>query len=396
MSREQILINNNNYENSIFVKNTTHPSFEIKNFSEDEFIDLINFIKSTLNPLSEIHINEEVTFYQKTFYDSIDLSKCVFNKSIIFRECVFKKNVSIKESDFKAQTVFKKSKFEGKVRFHHSKFRTSVNFENSIFMDLVDFYQSTFYQNQQFFLTDFLGVTIFSHAKFKKQVQFLYNKTHRDTIISFENAVFKESLDLSRANFWCKMSFWNTWIKYNPEQLWLYETDEIQEIQIGKPLNAYKRLRETYRIIKDVYTKEGNHIAALNFYKNEMLIFNKEIDLKENNKFEDLFSLFFNRVSNLFGTSWLRGVAFTLIITTIFYSFFLATMSDQLYFVISHKSISETTKHLIEFLNIAKWDIKPFGIVDYNWGYVVLFIGRIFIGYGYYQTIQAFRKYGKS
>ena len=28
--------------------------------------------------------------------------------------------------------------------------------------------------------------------------------------------------------------------------------------------------------------------------------------------------------------------------------------------------------------------------------YLILFIGRIFIGYGYYQTIQAFRKYGKS
>ena len=27
---------------------------------------------------------------------------------------------------------------------------------------------------------------------------------------------------------------------------------------------------------------------------------------------------------------------------------------------------------------------------------LILFIGRIFIGYGYYQTIQAFRKFGKS
>ena len=27
---------------------------------------------------------------------------------------------------------------------------------------------------------------------------------------------------------------------------------------------------------------------------------------------------------------------------------------------------------------------------------IILFIGRIFIGYGYYQTIQAFRKFGKS
>lgn len=33
---------------------------------------------------------------------------------------------------------------------------------------------------------------------------------------------------------------------------------------------------------------------------------------------------------------------------------------------------------------------------DLGLGYAILFIGRIFIGYGYYQTIQAFRKYGKN
>jgi hypothetical protein len=58
-----------------------------------------------------------------------------------------------------------------------------------------------------------------------------------------------------------------------------------------------------------------------------------------------------------------------------------------------------TIKYFLQFLNIAKWGYSPFGIdiqKSYPEGYIILFIGRIFIGYGYYQTIQAFRKFGKN
>ena len=101
-------------------------------------------------------------------------------------------------------------------------------------------------------------------------------------------------------------------------------------------------------------------------------------------------------VSNYFGTSWARGFGFTIFSTLLFYIIFLLTLSSKLEFEWSANSMGSTCKHFIEFLNIANWDIKPFGIENYNWAYIVLFIGRIFIGYGYYQTIQAFRKYGKN
>ena len=53
----------------------------------------------------------------------------------------------------------------------------------------------------------------------------------------------------------------------------------------------------------------------------------------------------------------------------------------------------------LKIINII--DLKPFDkdvstqeVSELS--YLILFIGRIFIGYGYYQTIQAFRKFGKS
>lgn len=161
-------------------------------------------------------------------------------------------------------------------------------------------------------------------------------------------------------------------------------------------VHALKVLRETYRIIKDTFHKEGNQIESLKYYRNEMIIYEKEINrTKSENYIEEKISLFLNKISNRFGTSWVQGLKFTIFVTVIFYILFLLVLQDELKFEFSWLAISQTIKHFIEFLNIAKWNIEPFDIKNYNWGYVFLFLGRIFIGYGYYQIIQAFRKYGK-
>ncbi|MCP4336273.1 MAG: hypothetical protein GY679_00265 [Mycoplasma sp.] len=65
-------------------------------------------------------------------------------------------------------------------------------------------------------------------------------------------------------------------------------------------------------------------------------------------------------------------------------------------FDFTQTAVVDTFKIFFQFLNITNWDYKPFGIEDNGIVYIILFIGRIFIGYGYYQTIQAFRKYGKN
>lgn len=124
-----------------------------------------------------------------------------------------------------------------------------------------------------------------------------------------------------------------------------------------------------------------------------MAMFEKEIENKKNS--ENCILIWLNKKSNNFGTSWINGVCFTLFITLIFYLLFLTTFSSDLYFECSWGAFAVTLKHFFEFLNIAKWDIKPFGIENYSWGYIVLFLGRLFIAYGYYQTVQAFRKYGR-
>lgn len=381
----------------LIVENENDYEIEVKDSVPDLEILLLVRVIRRVDSISKIHIRKQLLFDKQTFGNIITLENCILYEDISFRQCHFKEVADFRHIHFKSPVDFYHSKFEQKVRFHHSHFYEKAKFENTKFHDLVDFYEATFHKTHQFFLTDFLNVSIFSHTKFHKQIQFLYCKTSKDSVISFENATFSNALDISRANFCCKIIFWKIDLTVIPKEIYLYENDNRKFENVKKPVNALKRLRETYRIIKDNFSKEGNHIEALIYYKNEMLLFQKEQrQLKKSSLNEDTISLFFNRFSSNFGTSWWQGIKFTFFITLLFYVLFLSTFYEEIKFMWTWNAFGKTAKHFVEFLNITKWDIKPFGITSYSWGYIILFIGRIFIGYGYYQTIQAFRKFGKS
>ena len=211
--------------------------------------------------------------------------------------------------------------------------------------------------------------------------------------------------------------------KIIPDEYDLYTFDKLykNKKEVLNKRDAYQRIRESYRRIKHEFRNDANNIEALRFHSYEMQIYKMELAIgKENTKkyrliiflrnilkeFAKRFSiksnrgeriiLWFNDKSNNFGTSWTRGVIFTLIVAVVFYIIFLLSISYRLNFDPTWIGFSKAFVHLIQFLNIVEWDFEPFGIKNLKGAYIILFIGRIFISYGYYQTIQAFRKYGKS
>ena len=112
---------------------------------------------------------------------------------------------------------------------------------------------------------------------------------------------------------------------------------------------------------------------------------------------QDKIVLWFNKNSNEFDTNWVAGVNFSLFVGILSYLVVLLAMNDDIELDTSHRGISNFITSLVDVFNLTKWvnleiiDIRLEGLP-----YLLLFIGRIFIGYGYYQTIQAFRKFGKS
>ena len=394
----------------------------IVEYDFDNFFQIIRLLKDECDQFKEIILIKvlgEIDCTDVTFDDNLDLSYCVFqnnlnfdrcnfmqyvnfsnctfNGNFNFYECHFEMNADFKDSTFNGDVNFDQTFFENKTRFHYSEFHNCASFENTKFNALVDFFKAEFFKSQRFHLTDFNDIAIFSNVTFNGPVQFLYNKINTKTFISFENANFKQSLDLSRANFWCRLQVWSIEIKM-PIDLSFYYPKEKYFEEFEKKLIALKSIRESYRRIKQEFRNDHNNIEAIRFQEYEMTVYKNELKIRSNkikNKCQDKITLWFNKWSNKFGTRWDRGIAFTVIATIIFYSFFLILISDSLCFDFSNEGFGNLFKYFFQFLNIASWTYEPFGI-NYTWAYIALFIGRIFIGYGYYQIIQAFRKYGKN
>ena len=111
----------------------------------------------------------------------------------------------------------------------------------------------------------------------------------------------------------------------------------------------------------------------------------------------DKITLWFNKNSNEFDTNWIAGVNFSILVGFITYFMVLLFMNNDIELDTSTEGISNFITSLVDVFNLTKWvNLEIIDIRLEGFPYLLLFIGRIFIGYGYYQTIQAFRKFGKS
>ncbi len=347
------------------------------------------------------------------------------NRELKYRGCHFSFPVDISNHEFNK-----------KVRFHNCTFEKGIKCRNTTFNELIDFYQSTFESNQIFHLTDFLSISIFSETTFKKAVIFRHNKVSANTYISFEKAIFKNGLDISNSNFWCtlqvygikvelpipNMSSFIFYLKYNMNNdefdsenrdfilnklsvnpfgnkkegvdyvIKNLENKKEVEKEFNKIQlyflykNTFKGIRESYRRIKQEFRKNENHIESLDFHHHEMTAFKKELDFKLNiEKYKNKVIIYVNKYSNDYKRNWFRGVLFTMTTAFLFFNIIFFQKLNSLSY----------TYEFINFLNPLNLNSESYrNLSDIR--IVLLYISKIFIGFGYYQTIQAFRKYGKN
>ncbi|MCW3785395.1 hypothetical protein [Plebeiibacterium sediminum] len=165
-------------------------------------------------------------------------------------------------------------------------------------------------------------------------------------------------------------------------------------------VNIQKGARELYRMLKHEMIKIHNKIEALRYHSKEMEEYRNEVKRKKTNKGDKLI-LWLNKWSNQYGLNPWRGVSFVLVLSVIGFFPQLFLLKES-YFSMRWTSWSDflevtdtTIKYWITYLNPAHKitymdDFKPYALA-YFWGN----LWRIGVAFGYYQTIQAFRKYGK-
>ena len=208
----------------------------------------------------------------------------------------------------------------------------------------------------------------------------------------------------SKEEFEQKASFYNQFKKIFEAQGDIYHATQFQAKWAEEQRNAL-RLRHKEELFENGFSDKGMFELFLAFFRPNsksihkawQWIINKKImrriGLSVNTTSNDLFTLWLNRLSNLHGESYLRALAFIALLALVFYIIHLCAIG-RLYWggefdpnLLGYYFEYWNPAHKINFI---AGDEKISGCaVAFD------FVGRVFVSYGIYQFIAAFRKHTK-
>lgn len=145
------------------------------------------------------------------------------------------------------------------------------------------------------------------------------------------------------------------------------------------------------RKLKNKFQEEGNTYDFLNTVACEQRIIRKKLP---NYKIGEHIQLVLNDLSNVYNTSWTRGILFTLITNFIGSVWLLWEGFKALPFSIYGINSSLVKIFFNNFSPLYKYDFLE-KVSASNLSYFILFLNKVAVFYGVYQTVQAFRKFRK-
>lgn len=370
---------NSNLENGFTVEYSDHISlFMGKSEGRGEFIfDNVKFEQCSFAGFK---------FSRKTEYDRISFTGCSFNSA------------SFKEAEL-SNPCFNASSFSSDVSFDWSSFNYNstpgtgnffdVTFECGAFFNGTNFTKGAMFNGAKFkgaaiFVGcnqgDFECKGDFSGCRFEKRV--FFDSSKFKTLV-FKHVEFREVASFNKIQ--CEQ------IKLSKNVFLQYADFLDAEIKHGS--------RDSFRTIKNEFLRHNNGVEALVYQAKELRIY--EASIKFNKHPKEKIVLWFYKISNDFGINWVRGIFFTISVSILFYLMYLLTLSNLPFewgwegwysFI---QAANETVKYFFKFFIITH-DIDFMSVFQPNAGsYLIDSLARIFIAYGVYQTVQAFRKYGK-
>jgi hypothetical protein len=209
------------------------------------------------------------------------------------------------------------------------------------------------------------------------------------------------SSDLGKAKF-IKCQFSKAQFCFENSQvteIFLSETDFPKVVHLRGNIN-HAQSQLAFGQLTTAFTKQRDTVRSLAYQAQEIEAHYRDIDWRSLDFFKK-FSLFLNKYSNNFGRYWFWGLLFSFGVG-VFFFFLLLFFAHGYHF--SFKFNEDFFEAFLKFMNPLRFfdtealfnfrDKKNF--LTLNWSsYVFDFLGRIFVAYGYYQTIQAFRRFGR-
>ena len=231
--------------------------------------------------------------------------------------------------------------------------------------------------------------------------------TLRELFIPEGGCISIKSSNLGKTDF-ILCSFSNAYFEFENSKMtevFLSETDFPKSIRLNEKMNP-AQAQLAFGQLHSAFLKQGDNIRALEYQSREIeALYNSLSFLKRSFPFVSFnkINLGFNKLSNNFGRDWGRGIVFSigvgitffylLVISTQEYHFgFPITFDEKLFFAFL-KFINPL--RFFDTENLFKVGDKDSFLHLSGASYLCDFLGRVFIAYGFYQTIQAFRRFGR-
>ncbi len=383
------------------------------------------------------------------FYDSLSFNNIIVKDYLIFESCNFENRLDFQECNFYNFFIFR-STFKSLINFKgydilemksldlliESLYIHNCTFEQNIDLENVNLKMLNISNN------NFKQLFTFNNKIDKNFINLTINGTNMGNI-SFEN--INTSIDFQDVNF-ANIYFRNLnisfltfsnfhnkgYISFNSIKSGIYfsivnsitgnlnllneNINHFKEIVIansnltGLEINVFPKIIRSYSVdpkigfglenksqnnfnlktvynqLKQIALKIGDIDSAFKF---QSLEFKKHIVTR---KFGwDTILLSLNFISNNNGQSWIRGIIFTISISLIFFSIYINLTSSNLKFDVFLKDFIQF------FCTFPKLELEKYENANKKWNTtLIIWFARIFIGYGIYQTVAAFRKFGKN
>jgi hypothetical protein len=377
-SLHNLELNGNNEIKSLIINECVITQFAIKDAK------LIENVKITDGKIINFQIsNSKLTDFEcfriKTFSNP-SIYKCVFNK------------ISFQENDLHG-SLYLDNCLGGKLEFKLCEFHLDNIYIPNCSMRL-DFNKVRVYPKVIFNINQSQKSKIyFNRCYFSNEVLFLGQIANNEKNLYISDTVFRDLVLFDDDN---------------AKSLVIKET--LFQKGLMLPIPEIHRITEidssVWCILKNQTICRNENINAIEYRKNELTSYTHELKINGTH-FQERLVLFFNKISNNHGINWGLGIFFTVFFWLLFYSIFVMS-KDNFYGLFHRGSIflltdSHYWSDAISFLWI------PQGLADLANGLkenhsglnevimtISFFLGKIFIAYGVFQTISAFRRHGKA
>lgn len=184
-------------------------------------------------------------------------------------------------------------------------------------------------------------------------------------------------------------------------EIFCSETDFPKLVTVNKKKN-FAQAQLAFGQLNTAFSKQGDTVRSLEYQSREIEAHYNNINWSRKNFFTKL-NLGLNMLSSNFGRWWGRAVLFTFTVGALFF-YLVVLWSEEYSFALPIDFDSRLIPSYLKFMNpLRVFDTEALFRVNEpssfltltELSYVFDFIGRVFVAYGFYQTIQAFRRFGR-